>query len=121
MSDFVTLASPLQLLNAQTTASTGNGGILLLRGACEGVTIAVTSTGTTSGGTLSIEEAPYYDPDSNLVYSGTWSVIQSLTASTFSGGAAVVVHVTGSFWAVRCRIATDITGGGSVSAYGWGN
>lgn len=109
-------ASPQQLLSAATT---GNGGILLLRGQVARVTVVLESSGTTSGGAVSIEEA-YYDP-TGPVYAGTWSVIQSVSASTFTGGAQVVVHVTGSVWAIRTRISSTITGGGTVSAYAYGN
>lgn len=112
-------ASPMQLHNAATD---GNGGILLLRGQVARVTVALQSTGTTSGGAVSIEEA-YFDPAvlAGQNYTGTWSVIQSVSASTFTGGAQVIVHVTGSVWAIRARISSAITGGGTVSAWAYGN
>jgi len=112
---------PQQLHDAATT---GNGGILLFHGTTARVTIALQSTGTTSGGTLSIEEAYWKDLDGagpDPVYAGTWSVIQAVSASSFTGGAQLVVHVLGSVWALRVRISSDITGGGTVSVWAWGN
>ena len=109
-----------QLLQAAATA-TGDGGILLLRGQCGRVTIALQSVGTTSGGTVQIEEA-YYDPD-GPVYAGTWSALgTAIAASSFTGGAQTVVHIQDySIWALRVRVATTITGGGSVTVWAWGN
>src|SRR2546426_96618 len=71
------------------------------------------SIGTTSGGTVLIEEAdwgPWEAP-----YSGTWSTLLSIAASTFTGGAQVAVHLQdASYGYVRVRISSDITGGGSI-------
>lgn len=74
------------------------------------------SNGTTSGGTLKIEEA-YYDP-AGPVYAGTWSQIGAdVLASAFTGTAQQAVHISpNSYVWVRVRVATDITGGGSVTA-----
>ena len=111
--------SPEQL---QSAATTGTGGVLLPHGRSHWLTVSLQSNGTTSGGTISIEEARY-DPAvlNGLDYTGTWSVIQAVSASTFTGGAQVVVHVPGSFWAVRARISSNITGGGSVDVWAWCN
>lgn len=105
----------------QSLATTGNGGILLVRGQCERVTVVLQSNGTTSGGAVTIEEA-YYDPN-GPVYSGTWSAIGSaINASSFTGGAQSIVHIIGySVWALRVRISDTITGGGSVTVVAWGN
>lgn len=76
--------------------------------------IAVTfeSVGTTSGGTLLIEEA------SRQNYSGTWSQIASVSASAFTGGAQQVYHVSPSRFAfLRVRISSNITGGGNVLVF----
>lgn len=108
---------PQQILNAET--ATTASGILVLRGQCDRLTVALQSHGTTSGGAVTVEEA-YYDPN-GPVYSGTWSVLQATNASTFSGSTQTVIHWEGSFWAVRVRISSTITGGGSVSAWAWGN
>ncbi len=116
MTALLTPSSPQTL---QSAATTGNGGILLIRGECEGLTVVLQSTSTTSGGAISIEEA-YYDPN-GPVYAGTWSLVTAaISASTFTGGAQAVVHVVGSFWAIRARISSDITGGGSVTVVAWG-
>lgn len=107
-----------QLHNATTT---GNGGILPLHGRSARVTIVLQSTGTTSGGTLIIEEA-YWDSRTDPVYAGTWSQIASVSASTFTGGAQVFYHLAEtSSYAIRVRISSDITGGGTVSVWAWGN
>lgn len=78
------------------------------------VTFFLQSNGTTSGGTVSLEEADY-DPTSGT-YSGTWSVITAINASTFTGGAQTAYHIQASAMAVvRARISSNITGGGTVS------
>lgn len=113
-------ATATQLHNVATT---GNGGILILSGKTARVTFALQSTGTTSGGTITLEEA-YFDPAvlAGENYTGTWSTIgTAISASTFTGGAQVFIHAIGSYWAVRARISSDITGGGSVSVWAWGN
>lgn len=71
------------------------------------------SIGTTSGGTILIEEADWGPGEAP--YSGTWSVVQTISASAFSGGAQLAVHITDSAYGwVRVRISSAITGGGSI-------
>lgn len=114
--------SPELLIDAQDTAADATAqGILLLLGQCSQVTVVLQSDDTTSGGTIVIEEA-YYTP-TDKPYTGTWSQIGStINASAFTGGAQQVIHIVGySIWALRVRIATDITGGGSISCWAWGN
>lgn len=113
--------SPGSPQTLQSAATTGTGGILLIRGQCERVTVVLESSGTTSGGAVTIEEAYY--PDDGLVYAGTWSTIGSaINASSFTGGAQLAVHILDqSIWALRVRISSNITGGGTISAYAWGN
>lgn len=79
------------------------------------LTFCFESVGTTSGGTLFIEEASV-NPKTGF-YSGTWSKIgPTITASDFTGGAQQLVHITNcAYGSVRARVATTITGGGSVS------
>lgn len=73
------------------------------------------SLGTTSGGTIVIEEADWGPGEAP--YSGTWSAIQTIAASTFSGGAQLAVHITDSAYGwVRVRISSPITGGGTITA-----
>lgn len=112
--------APLKLLDAATS---GNGSVFRPAGAVARVTIVLQSTGTTSGGTISIEECFYPDIGTSpgVEYAGTWSVIQAVSASTFSGGAQIVVHVQGSVWALRTRVSSNITGGGSVTTWAYGN
>lgn len=71
------------------------------------------SFGTTSGGTLLIEEADWGPQEQP--YAGTWSLVATVTASAFTGGAQLAVHIAdSSYGSVRVRISSDITGGGSV-------
>lgn len=73
------------------------------------ITITFESIGTTSGGTLLIEEA------ARANYTGTWSQIASVSASSFTGGAATSYHLgPNAFAVVRVRISSAITGGGTV-------
>jgi hypothetical protein len=74
--------------------------------------------GTTSGGTVTIEEADWDPFDSAQIYSGTWSAIGSaVAASTFTGGAQVALHLPApaAYAFVRARITGTITGGGTIS------
>ena len=106
------------IVQLQSAAMTGNGGILSVLGHSNGITIVLQSTGTTSGGTVTIEHA-YYDVN-GPAYTGTWSQVALVNASDFTGTAQKIFHYPGSFWAIRTRVSSDITGGGSVSSWGWG-
>lgn len=79
------------------------------------ITIFLRSVGTTSGGTVLIEEADWGAQE--MPYNGTWSQIASIAASSFTGGAQVAAHISDSSYRwVRVRISSPITGGGSVLA-----
>lgn len=79
------------------------------------VTFWLRSIGTTSGGTIVIEEAEW--GSNEQVYSGTWGAIQTISASTFTGGAQLPVHIMDcSYRYLRVRISSPITGGGSITA-----
>ena len=79
------------------------------------LTIYLRSIGTTSGGTILIEEADW-GPNENI-YSGTWSQLASLAASSFTGGTQLATHITdASYGWVRVRISSAITGGGTIVA-----
>jgi len=79
------------------------------------ITIYLRSIGTTSGGTILIEEADW--GPNEQVYSGTWSQIASIAASSFTGGAQTAYHVTDSSYGwLRVRISSAITGGGTILA-----
>lgn len=80
-------------------------------------TVYLTSVGTTSGGTITIEEADW-DPLSGQPYGGTWSIIGTATnASAVTGGATLAVRLpVGAYGYVRVRISGAITGGGTISA-----
>lgn len=78
------------------------------------VTFWFRSIGVTSGGTILIEEADW-GPNEHP-YSGTWSQVQSIAASSFSGGAQLAVHISVcSYRYLRVRISSPITGGGSIT------
>ncbi len=113
-------STPKKLL---TAATTGNGAVFTPFGAIARCTVVLQSTGTTSGGAVSIEEAffPNIGTMQGVEYSGTWSVIQAVSASTFTGGAQIIVHVQGSVWALRTRVSSTITGGGTVDTWAYGN
>lgn len=67
------------------------------------------SIGTTSGGTVLIEEASRRD------YSGTWSTVQSVSASDFTGTLQKAYHFSpNAYLFLRVRISSTITGGGSI-------
>lgn len=71
------------------------------------------SIGTTSGGTLLIEEADWGPQEND--FAGTWSTIQTVLASSFTGGIQLAVHIADcSYGFLRVRISSAITGGGSV-------
>lgn len=73
------------------------------------VTIWVRGNGTISGGVISIEECR--DPE----YASTWSLSATVTASDLTGDKEMKVNLAAcTFRAVRGRISTTITGGGSV-------
>ncbi len=80
------------------------------------LTVYYTSFGTTSGGTIILEEADYSDdPATNPPYTGTWSQIESRSISSFTGSVTLAVHLSPSAFAwVRVRISSDVTGGGSI-------
>lgn len=80
------------------------------------VAIVLISNGTTSGGNITIEEA--FWTSKQMPYSGTWSSIQVVAASSLTGGAQRIVHIVGpnALFPVRVRISDAITGGGGISA-----
>lgn len=92
----------------QDTATTGNGTAVDVSKAYA-VTIYCDGTGTVSGGVITIEESR------DTAYAGTWSSVTTITASTLSGGADVAIHLSGIYVAVRARISSNITGGGTVT------
>lgn len=83
---------------------------------CEALVLRLFSTGTTSGGTIIFEEAEW-DELTQQPYTGTWSQIASIAASSFTGTASTMYHVSPNcFDNVRVRISSDITGGGTITA-----
>ncbi len=84
-------------------------------------TVVLQSTGTTSGGNITIEEASWGTTLAGVVqtdYTGLWSVILVVAASSFTGTAQKFVHISPTASAYfRVRISDAITGGGSVSSF----
>ena len=80
------------------------------------LTFYLSSVGTTSGGVVSIEEADW-NPSGGTPYTGTWSVITTVNASSFTGGVQLAYHVSSptAFAFVRARVSSTITGGGTIS------
>jgi len=116
--------SPIKLLDA---LSTGTGGVLELQGKIARLTIVVQGSGTISTGALSIEES-FYDnipppgfEAHGIPFTGTWSVITTVTGALLTTGAQQIIHVQGSVWAVRPRITTAVAGGGSLTVWAYGN
>ncbi len=113
-------SSRILLLGVENADSTVTGvtvgtSIPVLREVDNIISIYLRSIGTTSGGTVLIEEADWGPLEQ--VYSGTWSQIQSIAASTFTGGAQVALHISASSYGyVRVRISSTITGGGTITA-----
>lgn len=80
------------------------------------ISIYLRSIGTTTGGTVIIEEADWSDFEAP--YSGTWVQLASVSASAFTGGAQSVYRPTvdSAFGFIRVRISATITGGGTITA-----
>ena len=80
------------------------------------IAVFLSSIGTTSGGTVLIEEADW-DVRQDAPYGDTAAIIATVAASTFSGTATVTSKSGPScFGFVRVRISSAITGGGSMFA-----
>lgn len=94
-------------MKLQSAATTGNGNTVNFRGLGGTFEYSVEPSGTVSGGTIQFESAPYES------YAGTWDAIG--TAITPATGTLVSHQVVGRYNAVRARITSDITGGGSVT------
>ena len=86
----------------QDAAASGSGTGQFV-GNAETIQITAKWSAGSSLGVLSIEEA---DDDD---YTGTWSVITTVTQSAASS--EDVVHITGAVRAVRARLSTGVTGG----------
>jgi len=98
---------PLLLLDAVTTGTSVPFQVL---GSHKDVCVTFTSAGTTSGGTIIIEESDLPS------YTGTWSQLISQAASGFTGTVKLCAHVSlGSGLWVRARVSSTITGGGTAT------
>lgn|SRR5262245_55354289 len=90
-------------------ATAVGGGAAIAFNDCRQVNWLVEGVGTISSGTVLIESAHAQD------YSGTWNELDSVDASTVSGGKLygnTFPHVPGGF--VRARVSVEIQGGGQI-------
>jgi len=94
----------LKVLNAVTT---GTSAAVAVRGQGREVSCYIYGSGTIAGGAVQFEEAH------DEAYTGTWAAIG--TPQTVVDATVKVVHSTGCVGAVRARVSTNITGGGTVS------
>lgn len=119
------LTSPARVLSLGSYGTGANAGVIagVTTGtgqpikvyADQSLTFYLASQGTTSGGTVLLEEADW-DDSLEQPYTGTWSQIASIAASTFTGGAQTAYHISPNSYAyVRPRISATITGGGTIS------
>lgn len=106
----------IPLLVAKSTAANSGTSVPVNVQGRDEIVIYFQSNGATTGGTLFIEEADY--DQEGPVYAGTWSKIgPTITANDFTGTAMQAAHVSPNTYSfIRVRIATDITGGGTVTA-----
>lgn len=94
---------------SQTAATTGTGTAISFHD-CRQTSWEVQGTGVISAGTVKIETN-----DIAQDYSGTWHELDSIDASTLTGGAVYHNTYPGPLGWVRSRISSNITGGGNVS------
>jgi hypothetical protein len=104
------VTTPLNYVLDRATATTTIPQPVQVYDASKDVVITFTSEGTTSGGTLIIEESDLRS------YTGTWSKIgATINASDFNGVKQCYhIRMGAGMW-LRVRIATTITGGGTVT------
>lgn len=91
----------------QSAATTGNGTPVDCRGLSGEYSFSIEPSGTVSGGAVQFEEAP------DVSYGGTWAPIGDAVSP--ATGTLFTMKVAGNFRAIRGRISSDITGGGSVT------
>lgn len=99
------LKASLKLQSGAT--ATGNGNVHDLKGESAELNFYIVPTGTISGGAVILETAE------SATYSGTWSALAD--AITLVDGTTIHRSFTGAFQAVRARVSTEVTGGGSVT------
>lgn len=91
----------------QSLATSGNGNAVQLNGLAREHVIYIYGIGTIAGGAVQLEEA--HDKD----YTGAWAAIGA--AVTVVDATVKIVRITGCIGAVRARVSTNITGGGTVT------
>lgn len=102
--------SPGDSASVSLNAATSGTGSVKAFNDCRQVNWIVEGSGTISGGVVKIECAASVD------FSGTWHELDSVDASTLSGGAAygnTFPFCPGGF--LRARISSNITGSGVIT------
>jgi hypothetical protein len=98
------------LLDRQTATTAVCAPFQVLGSGKRDVTLTFTSEGTTSGGTILLEETDL------PAYTGTWSQLYSQAASGFTGSVKLCVHIElGAGMWIRARISSTVTGGGTAT------
>lgn len=98
---------PFFLQDRQTS---GTGKTMMPIGSTKDICITYMGNGTTSGGTVLLEESD--DPQ----YTGTWSLIETVLASSVTGNQKSCHHVrVGAGNYTRARISSAITGSGTIT------
>ncbi len=97
-----------------SAATTGTSLIVPCHAHVSNLTVMIIGTGTITAGGLRIEEC-YSDPDGS--FGGTWSdlVGSEVDLTQISAGKQIGYHFGGTFWDVRVRVSTNVTGGGSIT------
>lgn len=114
-----TIVGPIILLGAPNgstwTGVTSGTSVPVAAGNHTEPSIFVIGNGAISGGTVLIEECAL--AQGQLDYTGTWSTMYTITASTLTGNAMQAFHFPPSAYRLRrVRISSTITGGGGISA-----
>lgn len=91
----------------QTAATTGNGTAYDCRGEAANLGFYIVPAGSISNGTVQLETAD------TTTYSGTWYPLVPLV--TLAAGVCTYITYEGVMNAVRARIVSDVSGGGTVS------
>ena len=91
----------------QSAVTTGTGTGVVIPISAHNPRVHMRAAGTITGGTVVLEEA------SVPTYTGTWSTLYTYTPTTDS---EQVIHILGTVGAIRTRVTSNITGGGTVTA-----
>lgn len=95
-----------------SAVATGTGTAFAMND-CREVWGSLITSGTVSAGTIVLEAN-----NIDIAYAGTWHELDSVDASTLTGGDAYeTTRFAGTYSFMRWRITSNLTGGGTVTAY----